>query len=94
MSRSSYTASERRGVLIIAILALLIIGAGLGLSHCNRHNSGSNDIYVVEEHPEMIDSVTVQKNAKNKTRKKTTTKSKKTKKIKSYRRRSPLDEPV
>lgn len=97
MGRSSYTASERRGILTIAILALLLIGAGLGISQCHHDSSiGTNDITVIEEHPEMIDSVEFEKNskAKNKKAKKTTNQTKKTKAVKTHRRRSPLDEPV
>lgn len=58
MSHSSYTASERRGIIAIGLLALLIIGCGLGFSFCNRSTkSEKENLPVVEEFPEMIDSV-------------------------------------
>ena len=99
MSRSSYTASERRGVLLIAILALLLIGGGLGVSFCQRPSSKDAEYPIVVEHPEMVDSVAVK--AEKETKKKNTRKGTKNKKAsttkkrpKTYPNRSPLDEPV
>lgn len=96
MSRSSYTSSERRGILIIAILALLLIGSGVVLSLCGRPHQIKEEIPVIINHNELIDSAEVIRRDKNRSNKKATGKKKShnTKEKKSYRRRSPLDEPV
>ncbi|MCH5238591.1 MAG: hypothetical protein J1F38_00035 [Muribaculaceae bacterium] len=57
MSRSSYTASERRGMIAIALVALLIIAVGLLLPLCSGNREESGTPAVVVEHAEMIDSV-------------------------------------
>ena len=97
MSHSSYSASERRGILVIAILAFVLIGAGITLSLCSR-NSDIKEIPVVIQHPELVDSTSLNtKNEKSSKRKDTKVKkttSRKTKSKKTYRKRSPLDEPV
>ena len=98
MSHSSYTASERRGILAIATIALALIGGGAALSLCSRERAEAEELPVVIEHPELIDSLAVkekeEKSGKKK-REKATKGSKSTKKEKKvYRRRSPLDEPV
>ena len=97
MSHSSYTASERRGILAIAIIALLIIGLGAGMTVCNRNTADAENIPVVVDHPEMIDTIAVkanrEKKKKDNTKKKTSNSSSK-KTNKEFRRRSPLDEPV
>lgn len=106
MSHSSYTASERRGILAIAIISLLLVGAGVGLSFLGNQAYAEEETPMVIEHPEMIDSTAVlnTKKLKSETKKspkntkQTSTKTKKssskTKSKKTYRRRSPLDEPV
>ena len=97
MSRNSYTASERRGIVAIAVIALLIIGCGWGISMCSGGIGAENEIPVVMEHPDMIDSAAVKKNLEKKTKKterKKTKSSNKSKPKKTYRQRSPLDEPV
>lgn len=99
MSHSSYTASERRGVLAIALVALLLIGVGAGVSMWNGSRE-TEEMPAVVEHAEMIDSVAIKEEAENKSAgKKTETsvkksKTGKTKTPKTYRRRNPLDEPV
>lgn len=99
MSHSSYTASERRGIIIIAIISLLLVGAGLGVSFCNRNVVPADKYPIIETHPEMVDSVTVlnekdQLKTDKKTKKNKAGNSTKKKDVKTYRRRSPLDEPV
>lgn len=97
MSHSKYTASERRGILAIAIIALLLVGGGLLVTLINRNKELTREIPAVVEMSEMIDSValkqqeekTVKKKARSKKSGKSNSKNKKV-----YRRRSPLDEPV
>ncbi|MCH5230560.1 MAG: hypothetical protein J1F43_02045 [Muribaculaceae bacterium] len=101
MSRNSYTASERRGIVAIAIVALLIIALGLITSWCGRSEKQVQEIPEIVEHTEMIDTAalrfqkekaeTKSQNKKFKGRKTSTSKEKSKK---TYRRRSPLDEPV
>ena len=81
----------------IAILALLLIGGGVTISLCGRQQEMSEEIPVVTEHTEMIDSAAVKtkKEAKEKKTKKTSGKSGASKKTpKTYKQRSHLDEPV
>ena len=94
--RNGFTASERRGIITIAIFALLLIGGGVTLSLCGRNEVIEEQIPVVTEHPEMIDSVAFENSHSKTTKKKKASKEKKNnKKTKeNYRRRSPLDEPV
>lgn len=98
MNRSSYTASERRGILAIALVSLLIIGCGAIFSLCGRGGNSGENIIMVEEHPELVDSTAVkkkqQKDSKKKSKKKSKSSSSKSKTNKTYRKRSPLDEPV
>lgn len=98
MSRTSYTASERRGILAIAVIALLIIGFGTIFSFCNNRLEAENEELKVIEHPEMIDSIAVKhkkdNSLKTRSKKKNKAGSNKTKTKKTYRQRSPLDEPV
>ena len=102
----SYTATERRGVLAIAIIALLLIGAGVGISYFKGESLQKTPTVV--ELPEMIDSTTNEdtqkevsisdrknKPATNRKKKQTSTKkSAKDGAKKTYRKRSPNDEPV
>ena len=98
MSHSSYTASERRGILAIALLALLLIGGGAGFSLCTRETADAEELPTVVEHTELIDTTAVNAKSDKADRrsqdKKTKSKKLKSKKEKVYRRRSPLDEPV
>lgn len=97
MAKNSYTSSERKGILVIALVALLIIGSGVVLALCGRPRERVEEIPVVVEYPEAVDSTYLKnenetkKNTKSKT-KNTTSSATKTQKI--YRKRSPLDEPV
>lgn len=103
MSHSSFSASERRGILAVAIIALLLIGGGLGVTMCESGKYETQEIPAVVEHPEMVDSVAVkekeEKEAKKKSKKEKSASEKggskdKSKSTKIYRRRSPRDEPV
>lgn len=94
MANKSFTASERRGILIIAILALIITGAGLLL-----HNGGKEEIRDSIEIQEMVNSIDTtnyqKKNLeKSKKKRKKSSKGNKDKSKKTYRRRSPVDETV
>lgn len=104
MSRNSFTSSERRGVIAIALIALAIVGAGIGISFCERLPS-TDDYPIVNEQNEMADSTAIinsdyQKNSgsksgnKSKKGKDGKKKSGSKKEKKTYRQRSPLDEPV
>ena len=100
MSHSSYTASERRGLLAIAFISLLLIGGGLGVTMCTERNTVIKEAPRVESYPEMIDSIALQKtldkkkNKGLKKMKKSVDTSSKSRSKKTYRKRSPLDEPV
>lgn len=99
MAHSSYTASERRGLLVIALIALLIVGSGVVLGLCGRNTERVEEIPIVEEHPEMIDTTVVysgkDKSPKSKNKSGSTDKKKNNKKdSKTYRRREPWEEPV
>ena len=103
MSLRPYTASERRGIIAIAILSLLIIAGGVGFSLFK--NTNSDTVPGINEMTELLDSVATENAVKDKTGrkkdkkasssksgKKSNGKKKSTKK--TYRERSPLDEPV
>ena len=100
MAAKSYTASERRGIIAIAVIALIIIGAGIGFSFFEKSNM-QNDAEVVEL-KEAVDTLSNKKTAAEKSQKrkqggsskKAIKKAKSKKSPKQYRRRSPLDEPV
>lgn len=97
MSRSCYTSSERRGILLIAFIVLLLIASGVVLSLCGRPREKVEEIPVVVEHPELIDSTAMIQKGKekaNKTSRKKTAGKTRVKEQKVYRQRSPLDEPV
>ena len=95
MSYKSYSASERRGILVIAIIALLITGFGIWLSF--RNNGLRNDDPEVREMKEWIDTIhyeSSKSSVRQNTKSKKEPKIKKSKQQKEYRKRSPLDEPV
>ena len=97
MSHSSYTASERRGILAIALIALLLMAAGIFFAR-NKSKSNDTDLYEVNVYNESKDTVAAKdiqvKTSKKRNIKKTKKSSDRTKQHKTYRRRSPLDEPV
>ena len=102
------TASERRGILIIAALALLITGAGLCVSHCGRSTPtiDSHDVEVLyrpdgKAQPDSI--ANLRKGSRKSTRKDSGRGSSKSTRMhqgtskksqKVYHRRSPRDEEV
>ena len=100
---ASYSASERRGILIVALIALIIIGAGLFIAYFERHQPDDmkNTPQIVEI-SEYIDTVSnnyeTEKTTLNKKqkslKKKNSKKTSKGKAQKTYRRRNPLEEPV
>lgn len=95
MSRSSYTASERRGVIAIAVIALILIAGGAFLSYKQAQAEPAVEVPEVVAHPEMIDSLVVkekEKKTKKSAKKKSSGSKKKT--PKTYRRRNPIDETV
>ena len=99
MFNNSYTASERRGVIVIALIALLIMGIGAGVTLYNKSEGANERAPKVVEYPEMIDSVAVKEQKAEPSKKKTSktksvSKKSTSKSKKVYRRRSPLDEPV
>lgn len=98
MSHSSYTASERRGLLVIALVALLIVGSGVVLALCGRPTEKVEEIPIVVEHPEMVDTTKIKDSfstsSKKKKNKTINNKKSNQKKSKTYRKRNPIEEPV
>ena len=102
MSHSSYTASERRGIIAIALIAMIFVAAGLIFTLCERRVQNIQETPIVITYPESVDSgaLKVQKeksSGRTKTKKTSDSKSKnntKSKVQKTKRKRSPLDEPV
>ncbi|MCH5227134.1 MAG: hypothetical protein J1F16_04875 [Muribaculaceae bacterium] len=96
MAHISYTASERRGVLLIALISLIIVAAGIGVTLFGTTKTEAEIVPVVNEYPQLIDSLELKKQQKkednkNRNKKKKSTNSKEKKR---YRQRNPLDEPV
>lgn len=99
MSHSSYTASERRGIILIAVVSLILVGVGFGFTLCDRHPSRDEAYPIVEQHDELIDSTAApaskkEKDSKKSKKRKARESSAKPSSKKTYRRRSPRDEPV
>ena len=90
MKFNPLTASERRGIIVLAIVALLITGAGVGMSFLHKGKT----IETVPEISVLVEGDSLDNGSSSKKNRKTTKKNKKTKEKKVYRRRSPLDEPV
>lgn len=93
MTHSSFTASERRGILVLAIIALLFIGGGTAITLCGRDSANVREIPVVVEHPEYIDTTFSNTEEKAPSKKKVR-KQKAAKVKKTYRRRNPVEETV
>ena len=90
------TSSERRGVIIVAIVALLVTGLGAVVSYWGRPSIPENLEEV--ENLSQVDTVFEKTNKKSKRESSAAKKKKKkktsTKKRKTYSRRSPIDEEV
>ena len=90
------TSSERRGVIIVALVALLVTGLGAMVSYWGRPSIPENLEEV--ENLSQVDTVFEKTNKKSKRESSATKKKKKkktsTKKRKTYSRRSPIDEEV
>lgn len=96
-----FTASERRGVLVVAFLSLLVIGAGILVGYCDRPDPQSFEpaIEVLMEGDTITPTKETKKDNKKKKSKeegknKKSKKTKTTKENKKYGRRSPIDETV
>lgn len=87
--RNSLTSSERRGAVILAIISLIVIGVAFIIPSVMPDKSKPIDSTEVEI---LVRGDTVS-SVKEKTKEKKST-PKKTKTKKTYRQRSPLDEPV
>lgn len=102
MSHNSYTASERRGIIAIAVIVLVILTGGICLTFLGRTVTNDEELPIVRTYPEMIDSTVLEKEniakpkkkrnaAKKVSNKKTKTK---TNPKKTTRHREPLEEPI
>lgn len=110
MASHPFTASERRGILIIAIISLLITGAGILVSRCHRQEPlmEKNDVEVLinasNSYSTPADSLArvrrdslrqARRDSLKKARRDSVRMSRKAKRDpKTYRRRSPIDEPA
>ncbi len=105
MASHPLSASERRGILVVAALSLLITGAGLAVAYCDRPQQviDPHEVEVLMECDSLAeakaDSVAkARRNAQRKQRRDSIRRAKSKAKSKSnkkdYRRRSPIDEPA
>ena len=91
--RNPLTSSERRGAFMVAIVALLITGLGVGLSYILRPSESYQDAEVEI----IMKGDSINNNEKSRKLKKASSKTKKrgkrtTKKM--YKKRNPIDEEV
>lgn len=96
MKKNPLTASERRGILIVAGIALLLTGGGWIVSRCQRPpiDVSPQEVTILMHGDSLSsDKDKMQKKRKRKTRKDSVS-SKKKKVKKTYRQRNPLEEPV
>lgn len=95
--RNSLTASERRGIIVVAVLALLLTLSGWFVSKCQRQHMEETppevEVLIHGDSISETDSTTVRKKRTRKS-KNDSVKKKKGKTPKYYRRRSPRDEAV
>lgn len=94
--KGKVTASERRGIIVVAALALLITGSGWLASTCRRHADEVSppeiEVLVNGENPDGDVSDAGGKNRSERMRKDSAGSRQKSRK--TYRRRSPRDEGV
>ena len=89
------TSSERKGVLIIAAIALLVIALGLGFSLYKANNSYNEGIIITTSPPqEEIPETKKENRAKKSTKKSKSSSKKNVKKKTPQRQRNPIDEPI
>lgn len=95
--RNALTASERRGILVVAGVALIITACGWGMSMC-RHDAPEENIPEVEVlvrgDSTTGGDTTAMRKKRRRNNKNDSVSRKKVKSHKQYRRRSPLDEPL
>ncbi|MDE5976804.1 MAG: hypothetical protein K2G69_09665 [Muribaculaceae bacterium] len=103
MAKNSMTSSERRGIIVVALLALIIIGSGMIVARCggSEPQPDNDEVYTL-----LADSLQQEINtAREKSHRdslkrhrsdsiKRKKKGKSQKSPKTYRKRQPLDEPV
>lgn len=96
--KNPLTASERRGILVVAAIALIITGCGWGISRCDRSEPDEPlpEIEVLVHGDSSLtqkeEEVTPKPKRKRRKAVNDSTSSKKKKGKKVYRQRSPLDE--
>lgn len=93
--RHPFSASERRGILVVALVALAVTGAGLIVPRCSGNSSRieTSDVQILMDSRSdglnASDSVDTERKGRKKSRKKS---SDKKRSIKKHSYRSPLDE--
>ena len=87
--RNPFTASERRGIIIVAIAALLVTGIGAVLSYMPPSTSLTDN-----ELENVISNDSVTPTNSSNIKKKSSVKKRTKKEKKTFRKRSPLDEEV
>ncbi|MBD5358625.1 MAG: hypothetical protein HDR88_16835 [Bacteroides sp.] len=99
--KNPLTASERRGILVVAAISLLITGCGWGVAMCGRSEAEemTPEVEVLLHGDSLTSKGTTDKKSstergKKKGRRDSVSSSVKKKDKKVYRKRSPLDEPV
>ena len=96
MSRKPLGASERIGIIVVAVIALIVTGAGIFMARCNRaEETVTEEDVAVIAHPDSVEEAAA-KSSKSKREKTDSAGYKKVrqKHTRPARRRSPLDEPI
>lgn len=103
--RNPLTSSERRGIIAVALVALLITGSGMWVSRCNRPASPpepaevevlipADSVEAGHERTDSTENLPGKRGRREERRKKASSAKSKNKTPKTYRRRSPLDEEI